>query len=158
MYKLQLLMFMFSYYRNMLPSPLCSLFIRNCDILEHYTRCRNDPRAVARNSHIMNKSFICNGNELWGALPQNTKERKSIYSFKRQIKNMYINAYSNWIRFLSWSYHNILVYGPDRPPVHPPPPQERVRPILFCSWDLSEHEKWMPPSPNWDFQNGHHRN
>ena len=48
MYKLQLLMSMFSYYRNMLPSPLCSLFIRNCDIHEHYTRCRNDPRAVAR--------------------------------------------------------------------------------------------------------------
>ena len=54
MYKLQLLMSMFTYYRNMLPSPLCSLFIRNCDIHEHYTRCRNDPRAVARNSHIMN--------------------------------------------------------------------------------------------------------
>ena len=57
----------------------------------------------------------------------------------------------------------MLVYGPDRPPVHPP--QERMRPILFCSWDLSEHEKWMPPSPNWDglpvgrhFQNGRHRN
>ena len=61
-----------------------------------------------------------------------------------------------------------IVNGPDRPPVHhpPPPPQERMRSILFCfSWDLSEHEKWMPPSPNWDglpvgrhFQNGHHRN
>ena len=49
MYKLQLLMFMFSYYRNVLPSPLCSLFISNCDIHEHYARCRNDPRAVARN-------------------------------------------------------------------------------------------------------------
>ena len=67
MYKLQLLMFMFSYYRNMLPSPLCSLFIRNCDIHEHYTRCRNDPRVVARNTHIMNKSFICKGPELSGA-------------------------------------------------------------------------------------------
>ena len=52
-------------------------------------------------------------------------------------------------------------------PIDPPctPPQERMRPILFCSWDLSEHEKWMPPSPNWDgrpvgrhFQNGRHRN
>ena len=43
----------------------------------------------------------------------------------------------------------MVVYGPDRPPVHPPP-QERVRPILCCSCDLSEHEKWMPPSPNWD--------
>ena len=64
--------------------------------------------------------------------------------------------------------------GPDRPipymdpidpPCTPPPPQERMRPILLCSWDLSEHEKWMPPSPNWDglpvghhFQNGRHRN
>ena len=58
-----------------------------------------------------------------------------------------------------------IVHGPDRPPVNPPP-QERVRPILICSWDLSEHEKWMPPSPsNWEglpvgrhFQNGRHRN
>ena len=55
--------------------------------------------------------------------------------------------------------------GPIDPPCTPPPPQERMRPILFCSWDLSEHEKWMPPSPNWDglpvgrhFQNGRHRN
>ena len=45
------------------------------------------------------------------------------------------------------------------------PPQEPMRPILCCSWDLSEHEKWMLPSPNWDglpvgrhFQNGHHQN
>ena len=44
-------------------------------------------------------------------------------------------------------------------------PDRRMRPILFCSWDLSEHEKWMPPSPNWDglpvgrhFQNGHLKN
>ena len=34
-------------------------------------------------------------------------------------------------------------------PRAPPPPQERMRPILFCSWDLSEHEKWMPQPLNW---------
>ena len=46
-----------------------------------------------------------------------------------------------------------------------PSPQECIRPILFCSWNLSEHEKWMSPSPNWDvqpvgrhFQNGRHPN
>ena len=46
-----------------------------------------------------------------------------------------------------------------------PSPQECIRPILFCSWNLSEHEKWMSPSPNWDvqpvgchFQNGRHQN
>ena len=39
---------------------------------------------------------------------------------------------------------------------------ERMKPIVFCYWDLHQHEKWMPPSPNWDglpvgrhFQNGH---
>ena len=38
-----------------------------------------------------------------------------------------------------------------RDPCAPPPPlQERVRHILFCSWNMSEHEKWRPPSPNWD--------
>ena len=55
--------------------------------------------------------------------------------------------------------------GPIDPPCTPPPPQERMRPILFSSSDLSEHEKWMPPSPNWNglpvgrhFENGRHRN
>ena len=42
MYKLQLLMFMFSYYWNMLPLHLCSLLTRNCDIHDLYTICRND--------------------------------------------------------------------------------------------------------------------
>ena len=42
--------------------------------------------------------------------------------------------------------------------------QEHMKPVLFCHWDLYQHEKWMPPSPNWDglpiwhhFQNGHQR-
>ena len=41
---------------------------------------------------------------------------------------------------------------------------ERMTPIVFCYWDPHQHEKWMPPSPNWDglpvgrnFQNGHQR-
>ena len=40
--------------------------------------------------------------------------------------------------------------------------QESMKPILFCYWDLFQHEKWMPPSPNWDglpiwrhLKNGH---
>ena len=55
-----------------------------------------------------------------------------------------------------------IVHTPRAPP---PPPQECITPILLCFWDLSEHEKWMPPSPNWDrqpvgrhFQNGRHQN
>ena len=54
--------------------------------------------------------------------------------------------------------------GPIDPPPPPRAPQGRVRPILFCSY-LSEHKKWMPPSPNWDglpvgrhFQYDHHQN
>ena len=27
---------------------------------------------------------------------------------------------------------------------------ERIQPILFCYWAQSQHDKWMPPSPNWD--------
>ena len=41
-----------------------------------------------------------------------------------------------------------VVHGPNRPPVHPP--QDSMGPVLFCSWDLYHHEKWMPPSPKWD--------
>ena len=49
-------------------------------------KCRKDPRAVARNTHIMTNSFICRGPELWGELSQNTKESKSLSSFKKQMK------------------------------------------------------------------------
>ena len=28
--------------------------------------------------------------------------------------------------------------------------QESMKPILICYWDLSQHEKGMPPSPHWD--------
>ena len=47
---------------------------------------------------------------------------------------------------------------------HVPLPQECMKHILFCSWDLSEHEKWISPSLNLDglpvgrhFQNGSYR-
>ena len=32
------------------------------------------------------------------------------------------------------------------------PPSKLIKPtcILFCYRDLSQHEKWIPPSPNWD--------
>ena len=26
--------------------------------------------------------------------------------------------------------------------------KDRMKPILFCYWDLSQYKKWMPPSPN----------
>ena len=38
----------------------------------------------------MTNSFICRGPELWGELSQNTKESKSLSSFKKQIKNIHI--------------------------------------------------------------------
>ena len=28
--------------------------------------------------------------------------------------------------------------------------QERTKPMLFCHWNLSQHEKSMPPPLNWD--------
>ena len=54
--------------------------------------------------------------------------------------------------------------GPEGPPCRHPL-SDPLRPILFCSLDPSKHEKWTPPSPNWDelpvwrhFQNGRHGN
>ena len=41
-------------------------------------------------------------------------------------------------------------YSPWAGYTHHAPPQECMGPGLFCSWDSPEHEKWMPPSPNWD--------
>ena len=57
LYKFQLLMFMYNYYQNNLPSPLCSLFTRNCEIHGHYTRRRNDPRVVSHSTHLI--GFYC---------------------------------------------------------------------------------------------------
>ena len=96
MYKLQFFMFMFSYYRNILPSPLYSLFTRNSDIHDHYTRCRKDPRAVAHNTHIMTKSFISLfvRDQSYGEnFSQNTKDGKSLSSSKKQMKGHSESAY-----------------------------------------------------------------
>ena len=56
-----------------------------------------------------------------------------------------------------------LGHGPGGSTRHPL--SDPLRPILLCLLDLCEHEKWMPPSPNWDelsvwrrFQNGRHGN
>ena len=37
---------------------------------------------------------------------------------------------------IHFGFYGLLVNGPDRPPCTPPPPQEHMRPILFCSWDF----------------------
>ena len=86
---------MYNYYQNNLTSPLCSLFTRNCEIHEHYTRRRNDPSFVAHSTHLMTKGFIFQGSELWSALPSNRKEKKYVSQFKGQLKIMYKNVYAN---------------------------------------------------------------
>ena len=63
-----------------------------------------------------------------------------------------------------WGYGTCYIgHGPGGSTRHPL--SDPLRPILFCSLDPSKHEKWMPPSPNWDelsvwrhFQNGRHGN
>ena len=50
-------------------------------------------------------------------------------------------------------------------PIDPPPPPGTYETYFILFLDLSEHEKWMPPLPNWDglpvgrhFPNGHQQN
>ena len=57
------------------------------DIIRH--RRRNDPRVVAHSTHLMTTNFNCQRPELWSALPSNIKERKSVASFKRQLKHLH---------------------------------------------------------------------
>ena len=60
-----------------------------------------DPRAVARNTHIMTKSCICKGPELWGELSQNTKESKSLSSFKKKKEHTHTYIYKlNMVLFM----------------------------------------------------------
>ena len=60
---------------------------------------------------------------------------------------------------------DMVVHGPDRVTVHPPPPQDSLRPSFYCSLDLPGYQKSMPSKKSWDglpvlghFQNGRHRN
>ena len=59
---------------------------------------------------------------------------------------------------INWTMGSILAIYPTYSS------QERTKAILCCHWDLSQHEKLMPPSLNWDglpiqrhFQNGRQR-
>ena len=63
-------------------------------------------------------------------------------------------------------YGSLIVHGPDRVTVHPPPPpQDSLRPSFYCSLDLPGYQKSMPSKKSWDglpvlghFQNGRHWN
>ena len=58
----------------------------------------------------------------------------------------------------------LVVHGPDRVTVHPPP-QDSLRPRFFCFLDLPRYQKSMPLKKSWDglpvlghFQNGRRQN
>ena len=76
---------------------------------------------------------------------------------------MHVPAWTCRVAFIFQVYINVYsLYSPGSTLRYISDP---VRPILFCSLDPSKHEKWMPPSPNWDelpvwrhFQNGRHEN
>ena len=67
------------------------------------------------------------------------------------------NPYDSWLTrnskwLLSKPTEITLANGPNtgnRPQMHPTGTYETYI-MLFCHWDLSQHKKWMPPSPNWD--------
>ena len=77
---------MYNYYQNNLALSLCPIFIRNCEILGHYTSRRNDPRVVAHRTDLIRKHFSCQRPELWRQPQSNAKERKYVPSLKRQLK------------------------------------------------------------------------
>ena len=56
----------------------------------------------------------------------------------------YMAAFETSRNHIHWTMGSILAIYPTYTS------QECTNAMLFCHWDLSQHEKSMPPSLNWD--------
>jgi len=92
MFNIQLNLFMYSFSQNNLPKSLL-FFTRNDELHTYRTRQSKDPHIVLRRTKLMANCFICKGPELWGKLPLNAKQAKSMCAFKRQTKLLYLQQY-----------------------------------------------------------------
>ena len=92
LHRMQLSMFMYSFKQNLLPKTL-SIFTLNEEIHSYNTRQAANPNIISRKTRQMASSFICKGPSLWVDIPINLQEAKTINSFKRQTKLLYLQQY-----------------------------------------------------------------
>jgi len=79
--------------KGRLPSSLNNMFTLNCEVHEYETRNKNNPRTILHKSTIFNNSFLGRGPALWAKLSNESKNKKTIKSFSKNLKCVIIDSY-----------------------------------------------------------------
>ena len=65
--------FMYSFFHNLLPKPLNSIFTKGVDVHNYETRYRENPQSVKRKYAQLDHSFMAKGPNVWQNIPNDIK-------------------------------------------------------------------------------------
>ena len=92
-YLLQLGIFMYKLNSNNLPQSICSLFTKNINIHDHFTRqCNEFHQSFARTT-LSYRTIKHEGPRLWYSLDSNLKSTSTLIFFKRKFKDLLLSKY-----------------------------------------------------------------
>ena len=84
--------FMFKYFKNVLPF-FHNVFVQNHTIHSYPTRHRNDIHLTNPKYLLAHKSIRHHGPDIWNSLPDEIKQRTSLFSFKATMKKHILHSY-----------------------------------------------------------------
>jgi hypothetical protein len=90
---LQVAIFMFKAMNNILPSSFANYFLLVKDIHNHETRHKNDIHQIQFRTNLRGSSIRIRGPKIWNAIPVFVKNVNCIFAFKKQLKNIIMQAY-----------------------------------------------------------------
>ena len=92
---LQNALFMFRFNTNSLPRSFENMFHLNAEVHSYPTRQATDVHLCNPKTLLAHKSVRHTGPDIWNKLPSELCNIKSIYSFKKAVKNMLITQYQH---------------------------------------------------------------
>ena len=92
-YRLQTVTYIYKVLNSNIDPSIYSKLCRNSDIHQHYTKSNNKFK-IMRVNRSRSKNIIChNGILFWNTIPEQIKESKSLFKFKKMVKSFYLNKY-----------------------------------------------------------------
>ena len=94
-YLLNLGIFMYQLTKNELPKLFQNMFSTNNQYHNYPTRQASSYHLPRTRTLFSNKIFTNSGPKFWNSLPSDVRESNTIYTFKRKVKSISLNAYND---------------------------------------------------------------
>ena len=93
-YKLEVGVFMYKFYVNVLPKPFDDFFTKRSDIHNYHTRNNSDYNQTRNRKVFTDQAVRTTGPILWNALNDHIKNVNSIKQFRKKLKHSLISTYN----------------------------------------------------------------